>query len=135
MTGKVQHLGFVDRNRAALDLVRHPGKVAVIVVQVGDLGGGLSQDLAVVSALKQRQFGCMLLDQRSQVEDQPRALGLSDVTPTRRFQRTLRSGNRLIDLCWGAISDVIPLLACRGLSTWPLRPRACIKPLSINKDG
>ena len=134
MTSEVQHLGLVDRDRAALDLVSHAGKVPVIVMQVGDLGGGLPQDLAVVAALKQREFRRVLLDKRRQVEDQPRALGLCDVTPLGHFERCLRSCDRLIYLGWRAISDAVPLSPCRGLKTWQLCSRTCIKPLTINED-
>ena len=134
MTSEVQHLGLVDRDRAALNLVRHAGKVPVIVMQIGDLRGGLLQDLAVVPRLEQCQFWRVLLDKRRQVEDQPRALGLCDVTPLGHFERCLRSRDRLIYLGWRAISDAVPLSPCRGFKTWQLRSRTRIKPLTIDKD-
>ena len=51
----IEHVGFVQRNHAALKLVRKARKVVKVLRQTFDLGPNFAQALAVVAALSQSQ--------------------------------------------------------------------------------
>ena len=115
MPGKGEHIGLVDRQHSAFDLVGQPAEITKPLGDIAQLGGHFRQQFAVVTGFNGGQTIRMDEDQIGETVQQFAARRGGQTSPIARFEGSFRGSHRRVDLILAIGGDQRPRLAREGI--------------------